>query len=553
MKSAGNTGGICNFNKRKSAVDNIENLTLGQVLENSAAESPDKVAVVDGKRRITYAELNATVDALATGLAGLGFEKGDRVAIYMKNALELVTAFYALQKIGVVVVWINALYRVHEAEFILENSEAKGLFIFNQWDDYDYLAEIQKIKSKLPRLEHIMVVGDSQGADVTDYDRLIDGNRGKALPIVSIDSQKDLCMLLYTSGTTGRPKGAMIRHYAAVRAGREYALGTGATADDIFIGILPMSHSYGCGSVLVQPIILQARLVLMDKFDVEGALQIIEREKITLQMGAPPHYILELNHKSRPNYDLCSLRAGLIAGMIAPEGLITRVEKEMGVYLTSFWGATEVGPGLATMCPYPSPLEIREKYVGKPIEGTQMRVVEPVTHKPLPDGDIGELTIRGWHVMQGYWKNPEETTQQIVDSWLFMGDLASRDEDGYFKIYGRTKDLINRGGYKIYPHELESLIIDHPKIEQVAVVATPNPVLGESICACVIAVPGETPTLKEIREFMQAHVAPHKLPDELCIMDDFPKLSGGVKLKKFGQGGLTELAAQNDTREMIRK
>ncbi|MBW2468829.1 MAG: acyl--CoA ligase [Deltaproteobacteria bacterium] len=530
---------------------NIENLTLGQILEKSAAESPDKVAIVDGERRTTYAELNAGADALAAGLAGLGFEKGDRVAIYMKNCVELVTAFYALQKIGVVVVWINALYRVHEAEFILKNSEAKGLFIFNQWDGYDYLAEIQK--TKLPELEHILVAGSGQGTAVIDYDHFIDSNRGKALPAVSIDYQKDLGMLLYTSGTTGRPKGAMIRHYAAVRAGREYALGTGASADDIFIGILPMSHSYGCGSVLVQPILLQATLVLMDKFEVERAFQLIEREKITLQMGAPPHYILELNHKSRPDYNLSSLRAGLIAGMIAPEGLISRVQKEMGVYLTSFWGATEVGPGLATMCPYPSALDVREKYVGLPIEGTQMQVVEPVTQKPLPDGEIGELTIRGWHVMQGYWKNPAETAKQIVEGWLFMGDLASRDENGYFKIYGRTKDLINRGGYKIYPYELESLIIDHPKVEQVAVVATPNPVLGESICACVIPFDDETLTLREIREFLQDKIAPHKLPDELCIMGDFPKLSGGVKLKKFGQGGLTELAAQDDTRERIRK
>jgi acyl-CoA synthetase (AMP-forming)/AMP-acid ligase II len=345
----------------------------------------------------------------------------------------------------------------------------------------------------------------------------------------------------------------MIRHYAAVRGAREYALGTGASTDDIFIGILPMSHSYGCGSILVQPILLQATLVLMDKFDVEGAFQIIEREKITLQMGAPPRYILELNHKNRSRYDLSSLRAGLSAGMIVPEGLIKRVEKEMGIYLTSFWGATEVGPGLATMCPYPAPLELREKYVGKPVEGTRIRIVEPVTQKPLSDGEIGELTLSGWHVMQGYWNNPEETAKQIVDGWLLMGDLAAKDKNGFIKIYGRTEDLINRGGYKIYPYELESLIIDHPKVEQVSVVATPNPVLGESICACVIPVTDQTLSLIELREFVQGKVALHKLPDELCIMDDFPKLSGGVKLNKFGKGGLTELAAQDENRERIRK
>ncbi|MDJ0985936.1 MAG: class I adenylate-forming enzyme family protein [Desulfobacterales bacterium] len=534
-------------------MENIENLTLGQVLQKSAAESPDKVAILDGDRRATYAELNSAADALAAGLTKLGIQKGDRVAIYMKNSLELVSAFYALQKIGVVVVWVNAIYRIHEAEFILKNSEARGLFIFDRWDGYDYVSGILKIKSSLPDLEHIIVAGGGPETEVIDYNRLIDTGKGKTLPAVAIDPQKDLCMLLYTSGTTGRPKGAMIRQYAAVRAGREYALGTAATVDDIFIGILPMSHSYGCGSVLVQPILLQATLVLMDKFEVERAFQIIEHEKITLQMGAPPHYILELNHKSRPKYDLSSLRAGLIAGMIAPEGLITRVEKEMGVYLTSFWGASEVGPGLATMCPYPSPLDVREKYVGIPAEGTQMRVVEPVTQKPLPDGEIGELTLSGWHVMQGYWKNPEETAKQIVNGWLFMGDLASRDENGYFRIYGRTKDLINRGGYKIYPYELESLIIDHPKVEQVSVVATPNPVLGESICACVVPIPDQALSLEEIREFVKDKVAPHKLPDELCIMDDFPKLAGGVKLKKFGQGGLTELASKDDSRERIRK
>ena len=534
-------------------MEGLENLTLGQVLEKAAVESPDKVAIIDGEARITYSQLNETAQALAASLAGMGFKKGDRVAIYMKNSLELVTAFYALQKIGAVVVWLNAIYRMSEAQFILKNSEARGLFIFNQWDGYDYLAEISKIKGELPDLEHIIVAGNGRSDAAGVYTELIQSGKGKALPAVPIDPQKDLCMLLYTSGTTGKPKGAMITHYAAVRAGWEYSPGIQASSEDIFIGILPMSHSYGCGSILIQPILLQSSLVLMDKFDVEKAFKLIERERVTLQLGAPPHYILELNHPKRSNYNLSSLRAGLIAGMIAPEGLITRVEKEMGVYLTSFWGASEVGPGLGTMCPYPVGLDIREKYIGKPISGTQMRVVDPVTREELPDGQIGELTLRGWNVMKGYWKNPEETRKQIVAGWLFMGDLASRERDGYYKIYGRTKDLINRGGYKIYPHELESLIVEHPLVEQVCVVATPNPVLGESICVCLIPKPGKTLTLKAVREFIKDKIAPHKLPDELCIMADFPKLSGGVKIKKFGKDGLAELAQRDANRERIRK
>jgi acyl-CoA synthetase (AMP-forming)/AMP-acid ligase II len=534
-------------------MNDLESLTVGQILERAAEQSPDKIGVVDGDRRKTYKELDTMAKALAASLAEMGFEKGDRVAIYMKNSIEFVAAFYALQKLGIIVVWVNAIYRMHEAKFILRDSEARAAFIFGEWEGYNYLDDILRLKNELPELESIIVAGDEKGDGVYSFHKLIDKGVDKIPPAVPINPQQDLCMLLYTSGTTGKPKGAMIRHYAAVRGAREYSLGVQATANDIFIGFLPMSHSYGCGSILIQPILLQSSLVLMDKFEVEKAFQLIEREKITLQLAAPAHYILELNHKSRPMYDLSSLRAGLIAGQIAPEGLITRVEKEMKLYLTSFWGSTEVGPGLGTMCPYPSPLDIREKFIGKPVTHTRMRVVNPETHEELADGEIGELTITGWHVMQGYWKNPEETRQQIINEWLFMGDLASIEENGYIKIYGRNKDLINRGGYKIYPYELESLIIDHPKVDQACVVATPNPVLGESICACVIPSAQQKISLEEIREFIKDKIAPHKLPDELCIMDDFPKLSGGVKIKKFGKDGLTEMAAKDENRERIRK
>ncbi len=530
-----------------------ESLSVGQIIEKGASRVPDKIAVVDGKQRKTYRELNDMANALSSSLAKIGFKKGDRAAIYMKNSLELEVAFYALQKLGVIAVWVNALYRTGEAEFILGNSEAKGVFIFDAWEDNQYLGDMLILRDRLPNLETIIVAGQGEGQDVYSFHDLVDEGMQSSPPPVDINPHDDLAMLLYTSGTTGQPKGAMISHFAAVRAGREYARGVNAGPDDIFIGFLPMSHSYGCGSILIQPLLLESTVVLMDKFEVQKAFQIIAREKITLQLGAPPHYILELNHPRRADYDLSSLRAGLIAGMIAPEGLIARVEKEMDMYLTSFWGASEVGPGVGTMSPYPSSLDIREKYIGRPVSDTQIRVVDPVTHQELKEGEVGELTLSGWHVMKGYWKNPEETRRQIIDGWLFMGDLASREKDGYLKIYGRSKDLINRGGYKINPFELECMLVDHPKIEQICIVATPNPVLGESICACVIPVGDEAVTLEEIREVMRDKVAPHKLPDELCILDDFPKLSGGVKIKKFGKGGLTDLAEKDESRERIKR
>ena len=528
----------------------LESISLGQILVKGAKSVPEKTALVFENQRKTYDELNEMAETLAAGLSEQGFKKGERVAIYMKSSIEFIIAFYALQKIGVIVAWVNPLYRRSEAEFILKDSGAKGVFIFREWGGFDYLDAITSMKINLPDLESVILVGDGGGEGVFGFYDILEQGRNKTLTPPVIDTRKDLAMLIYTSGTTGNPKGAMLTHYQSVRGGWGYSLGVQATSDDIFIGVLPMSHSYGCGSILIEPFLLQSSLVLMENFDVEKAFEIIEKEKITLQLAAPAHYILELNHKNRKNYDLSSLRAGLIAGQPAPEGLITRVEKEMGVYLTSFWGASEVGPGLGIMCPYPSPLDIREKYIGLPIADTKVRVMDPATREEIPDGQIGELTLSGWHVLKGYWNNPEGTNKQIIDGWLYMGDLVSREEDGYLKIYGRTKDLINRGGYKIYPYELESLIIDHPKVSEVCVVATPNPVLGESICACVIPMEGETVSLNEIREFIGGKIAPHKRPDELCVMKDFPRLSGGVKLNKFGKGGVTELAEKDKNREV---
>ena len=534
-------------------MDQIEPQDLGKILEIGARLVPLKTAVVCGNQRKTYQEMKTAVDKLAAGLSGLGYQKGDRVAVYMKSSIEFVTTFYALQKLGIIVAWINPLYRKNEAGFILKNSGARSVFIFRQWNGYDYLDAILPMKHELPALDHIIVQGGGEGPGVIGFQDLMDACPKKSIPFPVINPEVDLAMLIYTSGTTGNPKGAMINHYQAVRAGWEYTKGVASTPDDIFLGVLPMSHSYGCGATLIQPLLIGATLVLMDLFNVEEAFRLIEKEKITLQFASPVHYLLELNHTSRKNYDLSSLRAGLIAGQPAPEGLITRVEKEMGAYVSSFWGASEVGPGLGIICPYPSDLEIREKYIGLPVEGTFVKVVDPVTREEIEDNAIGELTLSGWHVLKGYWDNPEETEKQIRNGWFFTGDLVSREANGYFRIYGRNKDLINRGGYKIYPYELESLIIENPKVAQVCIVATPNPVLGENICACVIPCEGAQPTLEDIRKTLEGKIASHKLPDELLIMEDFPKLSGGVKIKKFGPGGVADLAIRNKNRLTLHK
>jgi acyl-CoA synthetase (AMP-forming)/AMP-acid ligase II len=304
--------------------------------------------------------------------------------------------------------------------------------------------------------------------------------------------------------------------------------------------------------MLIQPILIQASVMLLGAFSPELAFKVIEEEKATIQHGSPTHYILEMNHPSVDKYNLSSLRAGYLAGQICPEEVIQWGE-DRNIYLTSFWGNSEIGPGAGTMCPFGSPVEVRKKTVGKTAPGTGARAVNPQTGEEVRSGEIGELLVRGPHVLKGYWQNQEETDRQLEkDGWLHTGDLVSIDEKGFITIYGRSKDLINRGGLKIYPSEIESLILQHPQVEQVCIVGTPNPVLGESICACVIPRGGKRVSLKEIRDFLKDRVAKHKLPDELLIVSDFPKVAGGVKIKKYGAGGVQELASLDRSREKLR-
>lgn len=536
----------------RQTYDALSRLTVWQALERTALRLPDKTALVEGDRRLTFSQLRARAEELSRGLAARGLRKGDVAAIYMRNSVEFVTVFYALQRLGVVVAWLNPLYRETEARFILEDSGARTVFLFEEWQGFRYLEAVASLRSGLPKLETVVVApgpgaAGGRGPGVVALSE-IGAPGGEAVEVTT----DDLSMLIYTSGTTGRPKGAAINQSQVVRAGFSYTQGVDACEDDVFLGFLPMSHAYGCGSLLLQPILLGATLVLLDRFSTTAAFDLIERERCTIQLAAPAHYLMELADPTRASRDLRSLRAGLIAGQIAPEGLIARVQEEMGLYLSSFLGSSEVGPGLSIILPFGTPLAVREESIGYPIEGTRARVVDPVTGEDLAPGQPGELLLSGWHVMQGYWNNPAETANQLRDGWLHTGDLVVVDGDGRLRILGRIKEFINRGGLKIIPSELEGLLVRHPDVAEACVVPTPNPVLGESICACLRMMPGATRlTLAEVRAFLEGKVAPYKLPDELLVLDEFPRMPGGLKLNRFGSGGVRELAAQATDKETV--
>jgi acyl-CoA synthetase (AMP-forming)/AMP-acid ligase II len=530
----------------------VANLAVGEILERSAKIVPNKVCISFKGERVTYQTLNEQSNALAATLQEIGILKGDRVAVYMSSCPELFIAFYALQKIGAIVAWANSAYKTHELTFILTNSQAKAVFVQKGKDGADNFGLIEKIKSGIPHLSFVISIGGGEGEGVFSFEDMLSSGRKKKVTKPSINIHQDLSMLIYTSGTTGVPKGSMITHFQVVRGGYSYVDGVKATADDIFAGVLPLTHSYGCGSTLIQPVLIQASVSLLELFNPEEVFKVIDSEKATIQHGAPTHYILEMNHPSLDKYNLSSLRAGYLAGQICPEEVI-QWGADRNIYLTSFWGNSETGPGAGTMCPANSPLDVRKKTVGQAISGTEAKAINPDTGNEVGVGEIGELMVRGPHVLKGYWQNPDETNRQLEkDGWLHTGDLVSIDRNGFITIFGRSKDLINRGGLKIYPVDIESLLLQHPQIAQVCVVGTPNPILGESICACVIPKGDAKISLKELREFFKDTVAKHKLPDELSIFSDFPKVAGGVKIKKYGAGGVQELASRDKDREKHR-
>ncbi|HME44236.1 MAG TPA: class I adenylate-forming enzyme family protein [Syntrophorhabdales bacterium] len=532
--------------------EDIENLAVGAALERSAAMVPQKICVFFKDSALTYKQLDEESNALAASLQETGIEKGDRVAIYMFNRPEFYSTFYALQKIGAIVAWINPGYRTQELSFILNNSQAKAIFVEKGTEGFDNFGLVQELRNNLPYLSYVISLGGGNGEKVFRFEEMVSRGRKKDFRKPLIDIHRDLSMLIYTSGTTGVPKGSMITHYQVVRGGYSHVRGVRATADDIFMGILPLCHSYGCGTTLIQPVLIQASVILLETFNAEQALKAIDAQKPTLQHGAPTHYIMEMNHPNLDKYNLSSLRAGYLAGQICPEEVIQWGE-DRGIYLSSSWGNSEVGPGAGTMCPFGTPLEVRKKSVGKPVPGTQVKVIDPATGKRLGTGEVGEMMVKGPNVLKGYWQNPDETDKQLEkNGWLHTGDLISVDEKGLITMYGRSKDLINRGGLKIYPAEVESLILQHPDVSQVCIVGTSNPVLGESVCACVIPRGDATISLNEIRAFLKGKVAKHKLPDELCIVSDFPRMPGGVKIRKFGAGGVQELASLDKNREKLR-
>jgi fatty-acyl-CoA synthase len=502
--------------------------TIPQVLTETAARFPDRDALVvcHQKARLKYRELVQKVEAVARGLVGLGLEPGDRVGVWATNCVEWVLLQYATAQAGLVLVNVNPAYRSHELSFVLRKSRMRAIFLREQDARANYLRILEEARQGVDlALQHVIEL------DSESWSRMLAGGQ-EAPPREA--SPEDVVNIQYTSGTTGSPKGVLLTHRNLVNNAWVLALGLRMSEQDRVCAPVPLYHCFGCVIGVLVAVVSGAALVLpAAQFDARATLQAVHDERATTLYGVPTMFIAELEHPDFARFDLTSLRTGIMAGAPCPIEVMKRVVDQMHCPgMTIAYGQTETSPAI-TLSKVDDPLETRVSTVGCALPNTEVKIIQPATGETLPAGQQGELCTRGYLVMRGYDDELEATRRTIdPDGWLRTGDLAVMLPDGYFRITGRAKEMIIRGGENIYPREIEEFLYTHPKIADVYVVGLPDVKLGETVLAWIRLKAGETTTEQEIRKFCQGKIAHFKIPQYLRFVDSFPMTVTG-KVQKF--------------------
>ncbi len=507
--------------------------TIGANLERTAARVPDSEALVSchQEARFTWAELNAAVDRLARGLMGLGLEKGHRLGVWSPNRYEWALTQYATAKLGVILVNINPAYRTSELEYALRQSGCRALVAAPEFKGSDYGAMVEEVRGELPDLAHVILL------DSPEWEALAAGEDGPGEADLRARMDEldfdDPINIQYTSGTTGRPKGATLTHHNILNNALLLSDILGYTEADRVCIPVPLYHCFGMvmgnlacsltGACIVYP---------EDAFDPEATLEAVAGERATSLYGVPTMFIAELDHPRFSEFDVSSLRTGIMAGSPCPMEIMRRVGTEMGIEeMTIAFGMTETSP-VTTMVRRDDTIEHRCETVGRAMAHTEIKIVDPAGGKTVPRGESGEFRARGYPVMSGYWADAERT-EEVIDSqgWMHTGDLATMDEDGYVRIVGRIKDMIIRGGENVYPREIEEFLYGHPAVADVQVVGVPDERYGEEIMAWVIAREDATVDEDELREYCRGRIAHFKIPRYVASCSEFPMTVTG-KIKK---------------------
>ena len=490
------------------------NENLAHNLTASAQRYPDDAALRIEDVVITYAELDEATARVAGLLRERGLEPGDRVGIMLPNVPQFAFAYYGVLRAGGVVVPMNVLLKQREVEFYLGDPEAKVIFA---WHEFAEAAERGAVAAG----------ADCILVEPVSFARLL----GRAEPFEEVVDRTadDTAVILYTSGTTGKPKGAELTHSnLAINADVSKALFSLGN-EDVILGALPLFHAFGQTCGLNATISAGAALTLIPRFSADAALAAIERDRVTVFEGVPTMFSALLNHSEREQFDVSTLRVCVSGGAALPVEVLRGFEAAFGCVVLEGYGLSETSP---VACFNHPDRERKPGSIGTPIEGVEMRLVDDRRQQAAP-GEVGEIAIRGHNVMKGYWNRPEATADAIdSDGWFYSGDVARVDEDGCYFIVDRKKELIIRGGYNVYPREIEEVLYEHPAVREAAVIGIPHDSLGEEVGAAVALKPGSETTESEIRDYVKANVAAYKYPRHVWFVEELPKGATGKILKR---------------------
>jgi long-chain acyl-CoA synthetase len=488
--------------------------SLANLLTDTAGRHGDRPALKLDDAVVTYAQLDDGAARVAGLLKGKGLQPGDRVGIMLPNVPYFAIAYYGVLRAGGVVVPMNPLLKEREVGFYLSDPQARFLFAWHGFADAaragaeEAGAELFLVEPG--RFEQLLA---SAEPDHTDVER--DGS--------------DTAVLLYTSGTTGTPKGAELTHdnmlLNCLHGSGELI---GVSPEDVILGALPLFHSFGQTCCLNGAVRVGACLSMIPRFDPGKALEIVERDRVTIFEGVPTMYHAILHHPERERFDTSSLRICISGGSAMPVEVLRGFDEAFGAAILEGYGLSETSP----VASFNHPGRVRKPgSIGTPIEGVEMKVVDE-RDDDLPTGEVGEIVIRGHNVMKGYWNRPEATEEVMRGGWFHTGDMATVDEDGYFFIVDRKKDMIIRGGYNVYPREIEEVLYEHPAVSEAAVVGVQDPSMGEEVGAAVVVKPGEERDADAIRSFVKERVAAYKYPRKIWFVDELPKGPTGKILKR---------------------
>ena len=528
----------------------IEN-TLGGVLDDLSKNNPNGWAVryTDRNYFRTWKELNDEADLIARGMMSLGVKKGDHVAIWATNTPEWILTLFAAAKIGAVLVTVNTNFKIFELEYLLRQSDTKLLVMIGGFKNNDYVATVNELlpelkttsgeieSEHLPFLKRVVFAGKETPEGMLNFEDL--KILGGDFPVEIYEENKktlnthDVVNMQYTSGTTGFPKGVMLTHYNILNNGKTIGDGMKFTKNDKLCITVPFFHCFGLVLAMMACITHGTTMVPVERYSPVPVMNAISVEKCTAVHGVPTMFIAMLEHAQFNNFDFSSLRTGIMAGSPCPIEVMKKVIDKMNMReIVIVFGQTEASPG-CTMTTTSDSIDKRVNTVGRAFPGVECKIIDPESGEELPTNTPGEFCARGYNIMKGYYKMPEATAQAIdKDGWLHTGDLCTVDEDGYYKVVGRIKDMIIRGGENIYPKEIEECLYTCDKVSDVQVIGVPSEAYGEEVMACVILKEGEEMTEEEVKEFVGARMAKHKVPRYVRFVDSFPTNAAG-KIQKF--------------------